>query len=206
MDEEEPAEEGEEELEGAPEEGEASNPQPVPAVAAAAEAEVTVVNEVTGEKRRDEAQKLDPRRLIEAALFMSPRPMKTEELGRYIGVAAPGHVEALVKELAADYDRRSSAVMVAQETEGWVMRLRPEYAKKVAPLAQEAEISRGALKILGYISQNEGIEQSKVADRLGSTVYDYVRELVEKGFVLKEKKGRTSSLRTTQKFRDYFGS
>ena len=86
------------------------------------------------------------------------------------------------------------------------MRLRVEYASKVAQLAQEGELSRGALKILSYISQNEGIEQSKVADRLGSMVYDYVRELTEKGFLDKQKKGRTSVLRTTQKFRDYFGA
>jgi hypothetical protein len=43
MEEEEPAEEGEEELEGAPEEGEGPHPQPVPAVAAGAEAEVVAL-------------------------------------------------------------------------------------------------------------------------------------------------------------------
>ena len=86
------------------------------------------------------------------------------------------------------------------------MRLKGEYASKVSSLAQEAELSKGALRILAYVSQNEGIEQSKLADRLGSTVYDYVHELVDKAFLDKQKKGRTSVLKTTQKFRDYFGA
>ena len=210
MEEEEP--EGEEELEGEPEAGEGQqvlHPSAVPGVGAdaAAEAEVTLVNEVAGEEKKGQRSlgKLEPKRVIEAALFISSKPLSIEELGKFIGVAAPGFVEGLVKELAADYDKYGSAIKLAFEPGGWIMRLRGEYAQKVAPLAQEGEVSRGALKILAYISQNEGIEQSKVADRLGSVIYDYVRELVEKGFLTKEKRGRTSVLRTTQKFRDYFG-
>lgn len=200
----------EEEIEGEPE---AEEPQRIPPVApgaearAAAEAEATIMSEVSGEKKEGQQSlgKLLPKRVVEAALFISSKPLTIEELGKFAGIAAPGFVEGLVKELAADYERSGSAVKIVFEPGGWIMRLRGEYAQKVAPLAQEAEVSHGALRILGYVSQNEGIEQSKVADRLGSTVYDYVHELVEKGFLTKEKRGRTSVLRTTQKFRDYFG-
>jgi segregation and condensation protein B len=150
--------------------------------------------------------KLEPKRVIEAALFISSKPLSLSELGGYIGVAAPGFVEGLLKALAAEYDSAGSAVKIAEEPGGYIMRLRTDYAAKVAPLAQEAEISRGALKILAYISQNEGIEQSKVADTLGSTIYERIKELVDKGFLDKQRKGRTSVLRTTQKFRDYFGA
>lgn len=170
------------------------------------EGERTVIGEISGEKKEEGLQaKLEPKKVIEAALFISSKPLSIEELGRFVGIAAPGFVEDLVKRLAADYEKGGSAVKIVFEPGGWVMRLRGEYAQKVAPLAQEAEISRGALKILAYISQNEGIGQAKVADRLGSMVYDHVHELVDKGFLTKEKRGRTSVLRTTQKFRDYFG-
>lgn len=209
MEEEEPEIEGEEELEGEPEAkaGQVLSPAAVPGSGEAAEAEVTLVNEVAGEEKKGQRSlgKLEPKRVIEAALFISSKPLSVDELGKFIGVAAPGFVEGLVKELAADYEKSGSAIKIAFEPGGWIMRLRGEYAQKVAPLAQEAEVSRGALKILAYISQNEGIEQSKVADRLGGVIYDHVRELVEKGFLTKEKRGRTSVLRTTQKFRDYFG-
>lgn len=150
--------------------------------------------------------KLEPKRVIEAALFMSSKPLTLEELGRFAGVAAPGFIEGLVKDLVREYAETGSSITITLEPGGYIMRLRPEYAGKVSQLAQEAEITRGALKILAYISQNEGIEQKMVADTLGSTIYDRVKELVEKGFLDKQRKGRTSVLRTTQKFRDYFGA
>ena len=170
--------------------------------------EETIANAIQGEEPKGQQGlgKLAPKRVIEAALFISSKPLTIDALGRFIGVAAPGFVEGIVKELAAEYDAGGSSIKIAQEPGGYIMRLRPEYASKVSSLAQEAELSKGALKILAYISQNEGIEQSKVADRLGSTVYDHVHELVDKGFLTKEKRGRTSILRSTQKFRDYFGA
>ena len=186
--------------------------------AAAAKGERTVPKLIEGEKAPFEPSSpapqkgqaslgtLEPKRVIEAALFMSSKPLSLEELGRFAGVAAPGFIEGLVKELAKGYSESGSSITIALEPGGYIMRLRAEYAAKVAPLAQESEISRGALKLLAYVSQNEGIEQSMVANTLGSTVYDRVQELVEKGFLDKQKKGRTSVLRTTQKFRDYFGS
>jgi len=149
---------------------------------------------------------VNPKRLIEAALFISSKPLSLADLGKLIGVASPGFVDQLAKELAADYARGGLSVTIVKETDGYAMRIKAEYAGKVAEFAKEAELSKGALKILAYVSQNEGIEQSKLANSLGSTVYDYVGELCGKGFVEKRKKGRTSVLKTTQKFKDYFGA
>jgi chromosome segregation and condensation protein ScpB len=39
---------------------------------------------------------------------------------------------------------------------------------------------------------------------IGSSVYDHVKELVEKEFITAEKQGRSKSLKTTKKFREYF--
>lgn len=194
------------------EEKEVSDVKAKPAAPPAVSREETIAKVIEGDSAAGEAKgqqglgKLEPKRVIEAALFISSKPLTLEGMGKFVGVAAPGFVEGLVKELAAEYDVSGSSIKIVSEPGGWIMRLRSEYSSKVASLAQEAEVTKGALRILAYISQNEGIEQSKVADRLGSTVYDRVHELVDKGFVSKEKKGRTSVLKTTQKFRDYFGS
>lgn len=149
-------------------------------------------------------ENLDPKRIIEAALFMSSRPIPTRELGKFCGVAASGYVENKVKELAEEYEKSGSAIKIVKETEGYIMRIRGKYAEIVAPLAQESEISKGALKILAYVYKNDGIKQSEVAERLGSSVYQHIKELVEKGFLEKKKRGRTFSLKTTKKFKDYF--
>ncbi len=144
------------------------------------------------------------RRNLEAALFMSSRPMGLPELAKIVGVSAPGFVEGELRALQKEYDERGSAVEIANEDGGYYMRVRSEYASKASVLAKGADISRGGLKVLAFISKTDGIEQSKLVKSLGSTVYEYVHELLEKGFITRSKKGRTMALRTTPKFKEYF--
>jgi len=66
------------------------------------------------------------------------------------------------------------------------------------------DISRAALKVLAFISKNDGVEQSKLVKMLGTGVYDHMKELMEKGFVTRQKKGRTMAVHTTPKFSEYF--
>ncbi len=156
-----------------------------------------------GAKTISEAE-LDPIRVLEAALFMSSKPLSLSELARVSGIAAPGFVEEQLKKLQAEYAQKGSAMTIACEAGKYLMRLKPEYEKRVGSLAGEADVSAGAAKVLGLVSKNEGIEQAKLVRILGTTVYDYVGELVEKEFLTSERKGRTKALRTTQRFRDYF--
>jgi len=144
------------------------------------------------------------RRNLEAALFMGSRSMSLQELAKIVGVSAPGFVESELRALQKEYDERGSAVEIANEEGGYYMRVRSAYAAKASVLAKGADISRGGLKVLAFISKNDGMEQSKLVKSLGSTVYDHVHELLEKGFITRAKKGRTMALRTTPKFKEYF--
>ena len=142
--------------------------------------------------------------LVEAALFISAKPLTIAELGRLMGVAAHGYVEGVVRKLSADYDARESAMQIVLEDGKYVMRVRREYLDKVKPFAQSAEISQHALKTLAYINNKEGVLKSALVKQLGDSVYQDVKELAEKGFVMQKKAGRTKSLHTTDKFREYF--
>ena len=149
-------------------------------------------------------KELEPMRVIEAALFMSSKPLSTSDFSGVTGIAAPGHLLELVKKLQKTFDESGSSICVVEEDGKFVMRLRHVYAGKVQQYAQDAEVSSGALRILAFISQHEGIEQSRVVKTLGSTVYQHVKELVKDGFLEAKKSGRTKTLRTTKKFKDYF--
>ncbi|MCX8197870.1 MAG: SMC-Scp complex subunit ScpB [Candidatus Micrarchaeota archaeon] len=144
-------------------------------------------------------------RIIEAALFMSSRPLAASELGKLIGVAAPGYIHQRLDSLRARYESSGSSIEIALEDGKYYMRLKPQYAQHVKDFAQQGEISRHALRTLAYISKNEGIRKSVLASKLGSGIYQDVAELVQKGFVAQKKDGRTKSLHTTPKFRMYFG-
>ncbi len=145
-------------------------------------------------------------RIIEAALFMSSKPLSVAELGKLIGVAAPGFVSQRLDALQKRYGSAGSSIEIALEEGKYYMRLRADYVGFVKDFAQQGEISRHALRTLAYISKSEGVKKSLLADRLGSTIYQDIAELVEKGFVTQKKSGRTKALSTTPKFKAYFGS
>jgi segregation and condensation protein B len=146
----------------------------------------------------------DPKRIIEAALFMSSKAINSAELARIAGIGAVGFVKGQVDLLRKEYEERGSAIRIYEEREGFIMRLLPEYEQLVGQLAKEADLGRPALKVLAVVSKNEGIEQSSLVKMVGSTTYEGVHELEDKGFVNTQKRGRTKVLRTSKKFRDYF--
>jgi len=146
----------------------------------------------------------ETKRIIEAALFMSSKPLSSEELAKVANIAAAGYVQQLADGLRQEYGQRGGALEIVESGGKYMMQVRAQYAQKVGVLAKEAELGRGAMRILALISKNDGIEQSKLVKMLGTTVYEYMHELVERGFVSRSKKGRTMVVRTTPKFKEYF--
>jgi len=147
---------------------------------------------------------LEAKSISEAALFMSTSPMTVRTLSIISGLNSWKLVQDKLKELQNEYEQRGSAIVISFEDGGYIMRLKPEYERKVSGLAKEAELSRGAIKTLAVIAKNDGMAQSKLVKMIGSSIYDHVKELVEKDFITAEKKGRTKMLKTTKKFKEYF--
>ena len=135
---------------------------------------------------------------------MSSKPLTVEDMSKLLGVSAMGYVEKEVKQLKKEYDDRGSAIQIACEMGRYVMRLRHDYSSVVKDFAQEGEISKSALKVLAYIHKQNGVLKSKLVKKLGSGVYHSVKELVEKEFVEQKPAGRSSTLHTTGKFKEYF--
>lgn len=164
-----------------------------------------VITEELEQKPAGQPQEtLDAKSVIEAALFMSTSPMTVRTLSKISGLNSWKLVQEKLKELQQEYEQRGSAIVISFEDGGYIMRLKPEYERKVSGLAKEAELSRGAIKTLAVIAKNDGMPQSKLVKMIGSSVYDHVKELVETQFITAEKKGRTKLLRTTKKFKEYF--
>lgn len=147
---------------------------------------------------------MEPRRLIEAALFMSSRELSIPELKKLTGIASAGHVKAIADELIEDYKKGGSAIEIVEINGAYSMRVREEFLPSVKQFAQESEISHSALRTLSYIARHNGILKSEVVKRMGTGIYDDVKELVQSGFLLQRKFGRSSKLFLTDKFRSYF--
>jgi len=144
----------------------------------------------------------DELKIIEAALFMSARPMSLEELRTLTGIGALGYLQSVVEELKKAYSDRAVEIT---ETDGkYEMRIRIEYLARVKQFAQDTEISKSALRTLAYLSKHDGMLKSELVKRIGTHVYIDVKELVQSGFVKSQRAGRTSKLTLTDKFRTHF--
>ena len=156
------------------------------------------MREEQGSERREQLN------TIEAALFVSGKAMSAEELSAATGIASIGYVKKLADELIEEYRTREGSICVLKVGDKYALSIREQYAGRVSSVAGQPELSKGALRILAYVSKNEPILQSSVVKAFGSTVYDYMKELVENDFIRTAKEGRSKKLETTQKFKEYF--
>lgn len=146
----------------------------------------------------------DIKKVVEAALFMSPTAMSVNEIAQATGIAAPGTIERLVNVLINEYEARDTSLRIMAISGKYMFSLKDEYISKVSSLASGPDISRGALRVLAYISKNEDVLQSDLVKYFGSTTYDYAKELEEKEFIESKRFKRSKKIRTTPKFNEYF--
>lgn len=146
----------------------------------------------------------EEKKLIEAALFISSRPMSLEEIRTLTGIGALGYLQNVLTELKKDYEER--AIEIIENDGKYEMRIKGDYLGKVKQFAQDIEITKSAIRTLAYLSKHDGMLKSELVRKIGSQVYYDVKELVDSGFVKATRSGRTSKLTLTDKFKKYFVS
>ena len=143
------------------------------------------------------------REILEAALFAAGRPLDLTVLARTTGLREPVAERAL-GELAADYERRGSALEVALVAGKWTMQLRAEFGEKAKAFAQP-ELTRDLVKTAALIAYHQPLLQSRLTDMIGSKAYEHVQELVDRNLVLSKPSGRSVELTTSGHFPEFFG-
>ncbi len=156
-----------------------------------------------GSKAGD-TMEMQEKRYIEAALFLSSRPMSLEELRRLTGIGALGYIQTLITELQNEYIERKSALEIVEENKKYVLQIKSDYVERVRQFAQDSALSHQALRTLAYIAKHNGVLKSELVKRIGVRVYEDVFELEENEFITQKAAGRSSSLHLTDKFHQYF--
>jgi len=143
--------------------------------------------------------------LIEAALYVTGKPLDLKTLGSVVGFRSEEKVKELARVLKEKYGSDGSALEVLELSDGrFVMQLKPQYVRDVKRLATRQLLTPGPMKTLSFIAYRQPIAQSYVAKVRGNLAYSHVRELREVGLISEERLGRTKVLRTTPNFADYF--
>lgn len=147
----------------------------------------------------------DPMVLLEAALYVTGKPLEIKTLGTIIGTRSKKKVKSIVKNLIKVYRERNGALeLIELNGERFVLQLKPRYLHHVKRLAMRPLLSKGPLKTLAYIAYNQPVVQTKVIAIRGSHAYGHIKKIRDFGLITTETFGKTKLIRTTDVFADYF--
>jgi len=144
--------------------------------------------------------------LLEAALYVSGRPLDLNELCSVLKTRSKNKTRKLARMLIQEYAKRNTALEILElKDERFVLQLKAEYTPHVRKLVNRPLLSTGPLKTLSYIAYKQPISQKRVIEVRGRHVYSHIKLLKEMNLISAERKGRVTLLRTTDYFADYFG-
>ncbi|MDP1890510.1 MAG: SMC-Scp complex subunit ScpB [Gemmatimonadaceae bacterium] len=150
-------------------------------------------------------------KLLEAALFASPRPIPTDELATLDGEASPAALQAALDELREHYDVDGHAVELVDAGGGWQILTRPEYTEAIerAQMAvRPRRLSPAALETLAIVAYRQPIGRAEVEEIRGVDVGSVLKSLHERGLIdvvgRSEALGRPLLYGTTDAFLEQF--
>jgi len=143
------------------------------------------------------------KKIVEAALFMSSKPMELNQLAKITGLNSLGYLKEVLTELENDYKDRG--MQIVKTPMGWEMQVNQEILPKVAHLTPYSNLSEGCKRTLALVVYKEPVKQSEVIKIQGNKAYSYIKTLIKMGLIKTYKEGHTKVLKLTQEFERYFG-
>ncbi len=138
---------------------------------------------------------------IEAALFLSEKPMKAAAVARIVN-ADVDVVRRLILELIEDYENRNGGLEVSDD-DGYIIQVKDEYTNLVDEFVP-IDMPTALIRTLSAIAIKQPVMQSEVIKIRGAGAYDHIKELIERELISKREEGRSPILTTTKKFQEYF--
>ncbi|MFQ5475360.1 MAG: SMC-Scp complex subunit ScpB [Candidatus Nanoarchaeia archaeon] len=146
----------------------------------------------------------DIKKEVEAILFAAGRVVRQDEIELLLEIKTPGMVKDAVNDLKNEYSQRDSPILLIDEAEGWKLTVKEQFLPIVQKINPHTEFSKAVMETLAVIAWKQPILQSRIVEIRSNKAYEHIAELVELGFISKERYGRSYMLKPTQKFLDYF--
>ena len=128
--------------------------------------------------------------LVEAALYVSGRPLDFKTIGSVIGARSEEKIRSIARAIAERYAKIDSPIQVLELPDGrFVMQLRPEFVKNVRKLSNRPLLTPGPLRTLSFIALRQPISQSHVVRVRGKLAYGHVKQLKEMDLISYDKLG-----------------
>lgn len=140
---------------------------------------------------------------VEALLFAHGKYIDETLISELCGIEKK-RIKKILEQLRQDYEQKNNALTIFQEGNSWKINVREKYLSIVRKIVADTELPKSVMETLAVIAWKSPIYQSQVVQIRGNKCYDHIEVLEEAGFVLKDKKGRSYVLKTTDKFYNYF--
>ncbi len=141
---------------------------------------------------------------LEAAFFLADHPLDNQEIADVLDLGSIGYVDTLIDEFQEDLEEEGRGLELVETPQGHELKVKKEHIDHVSHLAPHQDLNEGQLRTLSLIAYNTPVEQTDIVEIRGNRAYQHVKELVNRGFVSKEKDGRTAILDVTDHFLEYF--
>ncbi|MFY8220323.1 MAG: SMC-Scp complex subunit ScpB [Pirellulales bacterium] len=157
--------------------------------------------------------KVNPRGILEALLFVGQSdgtPLTSRKVASLMRGVRPQEVDELVADLRREYAANNCPYEIVSQDAGWVLRLRPEYARLGQVLEARARMVRldgEALDVLALVAWNQPVARDNLVELGCDAAPTTLRLLVRRGLlelVPAADKAAEPSYRTTAKFLEVF--
>ncbi len=151
-------------------------------------------------------------KLLEAALFASPRPIPFDALATLDPEASPAALSSALDELREHYDVDGHGVELVEQGGGWQILTRPEYTEAIERAqvsVRPQRLSAASLETLAIIAYRQPIGRAEVEEIRGVAVGSVLKSLHERNLIdivgRSEGIGRPLLYGTTPLFLEQFG-
>ena len=142
-------------------------------------------------------------RKVEAVLFAVGRDISVENVARLCGLSEERTLEVL-KELRGEHDSSDGSLALQDKGKFWKFSVKDSYLPLVTSLVENTELDKSTMETLAVIAWKYPVLQADVIKIRHNKAYDHMKMLAERGFVAKERSGRTYKIKLTDKFFEYF--
>lgn len=154
----------------------------------------------------------EAKRVIEAILFTSGKPVTVGDLKRALSSYGEAKIEKLVRELQAEYERDRRSFQINEIAGGFECATDPKYAPWILKLElqrKSRQATQSALETLAILAYKQPITRAEIEDLRGVDVSGVLATLLERNLIKivgkKEVPGRPFLYGTTDKFLEHFG-
>lgn len=158
-------------------------------------------------------EETEARRVIEAILFTSGRPVMPVDLKRSLGSGyTEARIEKLVRELQTEYEQDGRSFRIVEIAGGFECSTSPKYAPWILKLELQKrarQATQSALETLAIIAYKQPTTRAEIEDLRGVDVSGVINTLTERNLIKivgkKEVLGHPFLYGTTDKFLEHFG-